>query len=73
MRLCVRVTWQNLKGVMTKEDPGEWLREQLSVSFASGSEVLEIALSGDDPKTVAALVNAVTGAYLDEVVNVDHA
>jgi len=61
-----------LKGVETKDDPGEWLREQLSVSFASGSEVLEIALSGDDPKTVAALVNAITGAYLDEVVNVDH-
>jgi capsular exopolysaccharide synthesis family protein len=33
---------------------------------------LEIALSGDDPIMVAALVNAVTTAYLDEVVNVDH-
>jgi len=61
-----------LKGVKAKEDPAEWLQEQLSVSFASGSEVLEIALSGDDPKTVAALVNAMTSAYLDEVVNVDH-
>jgi len=61
-----------LKALSTMADPSDWLREQLSISFASGSEVLEISLSGDDPKMVAVLVNAVMAAYMDEVVNADH-
>ena len=63
---------KSLHAVRTKSDPTEWLQEQLSIGFSNGSEVLEIAMSGDDPKTVATLVNAVTAAYLQEVVNVDH-
>ena len=63
---------KSLHAVRTKADPTEWLQEQLTIGFSNGSEVLEIAMSGDDPKTVATLVNAVTAAYLQEVVNVDH-
>ena len=63
---------KSLHAVRTKADPTEWLQEQLTIGFSIGSEVLEIAMSGDDPKTVATLVNAVTAAYLQEVVNVDH-
>ena len=63
---------RSLHAVRTKADPTEWLQEQLTIGFSIGSEVLEIAMSGDDPKTVATLVNAVTAAYLQEVVNVDH-
>ena len=61
-----------LQVVRSKADPAEWLQEQLSVTFSNGSEVLEIAMSGDEPKALAVLVNAVTAAYLQEVVNVDH-
>jgi capsular exopolysaccharide synthesis family protein len=64
---------QALQVVRSKADPAEWLQEQLSVTFSNNSEVLEIAMSGDDPKALAVLVNAVTEAYLQEVVNVDHA
>ncbi len=61
-----------LKVLPNMVDPSDWLREQLSISFASGSEVLEISLSGDHPQMVAVLVNAVMAAYMDEVVNADH-
>ena len=52
-------------------DPVEWLQEKLKVEFISGSEVMEIALAGSDPEELAAIVNAVKNAYMDEVVNVD--
>jgi len=44
-----------LQVVRIKADPAEWLQEQLSVTFSNGSEVLEIAMSGDDPKALSVL------------------
>ena len=52
-------------------DPITWLQDNLEVRFIGDSEVMEIALSGDDPHEVAGLVNAVKKAYMDEVVNVE--
>ncbi|MHB1556393.1 MAG: polysaccharide biosynthesis tyrosine autokinase [Isosphaeraceae bacterium] len=52
-------------------DPIDWLQQKLGVDFVSGSEVMEISLTGPDPDEVAGLVNAVKKAYMDEVVNVD--
>jgi polysaccharide biosynthesis transport protein len=52
-------------------DPIFWLQENLKVEFLAGSEVMEIALSGDDPEELAGIVNAVKKAYIEEVVNVD--
>jgi uncharacterized protein involved in exopolysaccharide biosynthesis len=52
-------------------DPIAWLQDNLKVEFIAGSEVMEIALSGDDPNEVVGLVNAVQKAYMDEVVNFD--
>lgn len=52
-------------------DPIDWLQKTLGVDFASGSEVMEISLSGSDPEEIAGIVNAVKKAYMDEVVNVD--
>ena len=46
------------------------LQEKLRVEFVSGSEVMEISLSGRDPEEIAGIVNAVKKAYMDEVVNV---
>ncbi len=52
-------------------DPVEWLQQKIKVDFISGSEVMEIALTGSDPEDLAIIVNAVKQAYMDEVVNVD--
>jgi capsular exopolysaccharide synthesis family protein len=59
------------KMIRDQDDPIEWLREKLKVDFVSGSEVMEISLSGGNPEEIAGLVNAVKKAYMDEVVNVD--
>jgi capsular exopolysaccharide synthesis family protein len=52
-------------------DPVTFLRRRLSISFPGGSEILEIAMTGDDPSQLVAIVNAVKDAYMDEVVAVD--
>ncbi len=52
-------------------DPIFWLQENLKVEFLSGSEVMEISLSGERPGELAGIVNAVKKAYVEEVVNVD--
>lgn len=53
-------------------DPEDWLRQALKIEFPNGAEILEISMSGQEPETLATLVNAVTDAYLNEVVNVDY-
>ena len=57
--------------VREQSDPIAWLQDNLEVEFVGDSEVMEIALSGDDPVELAGLVNAVKKAYMGEVVNVD--
>ena len=39
------------------------------LEFTQESELMEISLSGDNPKELAEVVNAVDDAYMDEVVN----
>jgi hypothetical protein len=48
-----------------------WLEANLEVKFLADSEVMEIALSGDDAIEVAGIVNAVKKAYVEEIVNVN--
>jgi succinoglycan biosynthesis transport protein ExoP len=56
--------------VITRQvDPIEWLEKELQVDFANGSEILRISMSGQEAAVPMALVNAVTQAYLDEVVD----
>jgi capsular exopolysaccharide synthesis family protein len=57
--------------VRERIDPIAWLKEELKVEFAPGSEIMEISLSGEDAVEVAGIVNAVKQAYMEEVVNVD--
>ena len=52
-------------------DPVNWLRKQIVVSFPGNTEILEIAMRGDDPDQLVAIVNAVKDAYMDEVVTRD--
>ena len=48
-------------------DPIIWLAENTNVKF--NGEIMTIGLQGDHPSNLITLVNAVTDAYLDEVVN----
>src|SRR5262249_38873562 len=59
----------SLGALAGKDDPVQWLTDELDVSFPQNSEVLSISLSGkQDPEDLRTLVDAVTGAYLKEVV-----
>ncbi|HEX5446228.1 MAG TPA: AAA family ATPase [Pirellulales bacterium] len=52
-------------------DPVAWLAKQLRVDFPGNAEIMTISMSGESPETVATLVNAVVGAYQQEVVLVE--
>jgi len=58
--------------IRKRDDPIHWLQNNLSVGFKSGSELLEIGLSGDYPEELASLVNTIKAVYIDEVVNREH-
>lgn len=60
-----------LECLRNQEDRLEWMRNHLDVSFPGNSEILQIAMTGEDPSELATLVNAVTNAYMEEVVGVD--
>ncbi|MDP7268828.1 MAG: polysaccharide biosynthesis tyrosine autokinase [Pirellulales bacterium] len=59
------------------EDPVDWLSSQLTVDIPSskrekegyGNQLLRISMTGDDPGQLQKLVEAVTNAYLDRVVD----
>ena len=61
-----------LPTVAAQADPVEWLSDELLAEFPAGSELMRLSLSGDRPADLAAVVNAVTEAYIDEVVSKDH-
>jgi hypothetical protein len=52
-------------------DPAEWLEGQLQVDYSAGPDILTISLSGNDGDELKAIVEAVTQAYLDEMVDMD--
>jgi succinoglycan biosynthesis transport protein ExoP len=58
-----------LRCVVEQDDPVAWLAEKLSISFTG--EVMSVGLQLDDRQAVVKLINAVTDAYLNEVVNVE--
>jgi capsular exopolysaccharide synthesis family protein len=60
-----------LKVVAKQADPIEWLEKELQVDFSNGSEILRISMSGNEAAEPMVLVNAVTQAYIDEVVNAE--
>lgn len=59
---------QTLQGIA---HPVEWLQKCLKVGSYNSPEILQIALEGENPEELAAIVNAVKDAYLDEVVLAD--
>lgn len=60
-----------LECLREEEDPLTWLKRRVEVRFLDNTEIMEIAVSGDDPSQLLALVNAVKDAYVQEVVGVD--
>ena len=57
--------------VRKQADPLDWLEKEIQVDAPLGSEMLRVALTGDDPPALSTVVNAVTRAYLDEVVDAE--
>lgn len=60
-----------LECIRHAEDPLAWIKERVEVGFLGDSEVLQVAMTGDNPEELATLVNAVVDAYMQEVVAVD--
>ena len=59
-----------LPSVLNQPDPIAWLAQDLRVSYTG--EAMQIGMEGERPKDIVLLVNAVTDAYMNEVVNVEH-
>jgi capsular exopolysaccharide synthesis family protein len=49
-------------------DPARFLEEELKVEYPEGSEIIKISLSGEDPRAISMIVNAVQEAFFREVV-----
>jgi hypothetical protein len=54
-----------------QEDPVRYLEEELQTEVADGSELIKPKLSGDDPRAITMIVNAIHDAYFKEVVDLE--
>ncbi len=52
---------------MQVSDPVDFLRNEIQIDSNLGAEVLRIALSGENPDDLSAIVNAVTNAAIDRI------
>lgn len=59
----------NLESIRDESDQVGWLTRHVTVSAPAESEVVQIRMRGDDPRELQMIVNAVTQAYLTDVVN----
>ena len=62
----------NLSIVRAEEYPVQWLEKELRVTTPA-AEFIQISMSGDSPSELNQLVNAVSSAYMQEVVNSEQA
>jgi capsular exopolysaccharide synthesis family protein len=62
---------KQLSMVRAQTEPITWLEEELKIEVPDGSEIINVKLSGSEPAELVTLVNAVTQAYLQEVVNAE--
>ena len=63
----------NLSVFKGEDDKVGWLMRNIQVSAPMESEVIQVRLRGEDPTQVTEIVNAVTNAYLNDVVNKEKA
>lgn len=54
-----------------QDDPVRYLEEELQIDVADGSELIKPKLSGDDPRAITMIVNAIHDAYFSEVVEAE--
>jgi len=54
-----------------QEDPVRFLEEELQIEFSDGSELIKPKLSGDDPRAITMIVNAIHDAFFSEVVEAE--
>jgi capsular exopolysaccharide synthesis family protein len=54
--------------ISDENDPEGWLMKKISVSFPRKDEIMKVSVTTEDAKQSAAIVTAVVGAYMDEVV-----
>ena len=59
----------NLESLRDEKDQVAWLTRRLEVAAPAESEVVQIRMRGESPREIQMLVNAVTQAYLSDVVN----
>jgi capsular exopolysaccharide synthesis family protein len=52
-------------------DPVRFLEEELQIDFSDGSELIKPKLSGDDPRAITLIVNAIHDAFFSEVVEAE--
>ena len=71
LKVLQKEEFSKFRTVREAPDPVQWLKDNLEVSFQNESEILVIALKGKYPAELAALVNAIRDAYMDDVVNVE--
>jgi len=63
----------SLQTLSGERDKVGWLMRYVQVSAPMESEVLQVRLRGEDPREITTIVNAVTNAYLTDVVNKEKA
>jgi capsular exopolysaccharide synthesis family protein len=61
----------SLELIRAQPYPLHWLEGAIKVVFAGSPEIIRLEISGNDPDGLAAIINAVQEAYLEEVVNVE--
>src|SRR3954464_8635651 len=54
-----------------QEDPVRYLEEELQIDSSDGSELIKPKLSGDDPRAITMIVNAIHDAFFSEVVEAE--
>jgi antitoxin component HigA of HigAB toxin-antitoxin module len=60
-----------LPAVRSRINAATWVENGLVVDFPGDSEIMRIAFTDSNPKTAAAIVNAVTNAYLHETDDIE--
>src|SRR5262245_58843664 len=54
-----------------QDDPVRFLEEEMQIDFSDGSELIKPKLSGDDPRAITLIVNAIHDAFFTEVVEAE--
>jgi hypothetical protein len=54
--------------IRNRRDPVEWLEKQLKADFSISPEIMRIFMVGEDPDALKIIVQAVTEAYVHEIV-----